>query len=840
MIQRSLLKTLSRTRRPVIELMESRLMLTTTYYVGGTGASNSNNGTTQPWATLQYAADHTLNPGDTVIVRAGTYDGFRRVNKSGGTAGNPITFMAETGAAVKLNHYPPDPVTRDGIINIVNDTPQAGYYIIDGFEVDASGIIEARGIRSSGSTNNIIRNNNVHHADNTNIFASRSDDILIENNECYNAGDEHGIYVNGTNRYTIRGNVSHDNGVSPTTNNGDGIHTNIFDDQDNPVVINTGVIENNVVYGNHLAGMDLTGMNNSVVRNNLVFGNGRHAIVLQNDNQHSPTPACHDNVIVNNTLDSRFNEGSSDYAIEIAVTNSSQPSGDMHTSNGENTTVFNNILLGTEGTEGAIGWLPVTFDTTFKSDYNAGTDEFHFGNSQKATVGDWQAVTSGQDAHWTTASATQLFGGDVVTGYHLIATAPAIDAGITTFPNGPSAPTVDFDNDPSGSLPDRGYDQYTSAPGWVYLKAGVLTVKGTAGGEIIRVYQILQSGVNSTYVKFGTSSASNAYTGVNSIRIGAEPGNDTVYLETANPPTTPTNLSPNLGNVFVSTPTTLDGGLGNDTLYGGNGSDTFACGSGATSDGTDVLNGVGGTDTADYSLRTANLTVSLDNVANDGQSGEGDNVKSDVENVTGGSGNDTLTGSDGNNTLVGNGGGDTLYGKYGSDVLRGNAGSDALWGDPQGDSNTACGADTVIGGDGNDYCYGGYGNDVVDGDDPADPAATGNDTCYGEDSVLAATVGGNDTIVSGRGDDLCYGGNGDDTIDCGDGIDHAYGGYGNDTMIGGADHDYLWGDDGNDGFSTEDNTRDDVNGGSGTDSVLDLDNDHSDDRDLIDVYSNVP
>ena len=102
-------------------------------------------------------------------------------------------------------------------------------------------------------------------------------------------------------------------------------------------------------------------------------------------------------------------------------------------------------------------------------------------------------------------------------------------------------------------------------------------------------------------------------------------GPDTVYVETAITPN-------NLGNVYVSTPATISGGAGNDTLFGGNGADSFDCGT--ATDGSDVMNGAGGTDTADYRLRTANLTVSIDGVANDGETAEGDNVKSDVENIT--------------------------------------------------------------------------------------------------------------------------------------------------------------------------------------------------------------
>jgi len=47
------------------------------------------------------------------------------------------------------------------------------------------------------------------------------------------------------------------------------------------------------------------------------------------------------------------------------------------------------------------------------------------------------------------------------------------------------------------------------------------------------------------------------------------------------------------------------------------------------------------------------VTVTLDDVANDGRSAEGDNVKADVENLNGGSANDRFTGDADANVLLG-------------------------------------------------------------------------------------------------------------------------------------------------------------------------------------------
>lgn len=61
------------------------------YYVSTVG-NDSNSGTkNNPWRTIQHAAD-VIHPGDTALVRAGTYAGFQ-VTKSG-THDSPIRFSA--------------------------------------------------------------------------------------------------------------------------------------------------------------------------------------------------------------------------------------------------------------------------------------------------------------------------------------------------------------------------------------------------------------------------------------------------------------------------------------------------------------------------------------------------------------------------------------------------------------------------------------------------------------------------------------------------------------------------------------------------------------------------
>jgi Ca2+-binding RTX toxin-like protein len=90
------------------------------------------------------------------------------------------------------------------------------------------------------------------------------------------------------------------------------------------------------------------------------------------------------------------------------------------------------------------------------------------------------------------------------------------------------------------------------------------------------------------------------------------------------------------------------------------------------------MSGGPGRDTADYSEATGNVTVTLDDRANDGQPGERDNVRADVEDIRGGGVQDTFTGSRTRNELDGGAGEDFVDGRKGNDSLRGGASRDVV------------------------------------------------------------------------------------------------------------------------------------------------------------------
>ncbi len=125
---------------------------------------------------------------------------------------------------------------------------------------------------------------------------------------------------------------------------------------------------------------------------------------------------------------------------------------------------------------------------------------------------------------------------------------------------------------------------------------------------------------------------------------------------------------------------TLTGTAASEAIYGRDGNDTI---NGAAGDddldggpGSDVLMGGEGRDAASYS--GAGVEVTIDGVANDGVSGEGDNVGVDVEDLYGTEADDKLTGSAVANTIDGAGGADRIDGGAGQDDLFGGDGPDTI------------------------------------------------------------------------------------------------------------------------------------------------------------------
>jgi hypothetical protein len=129
-------------------------------------------------------------------------------------------------------------------------------------------------------------------------------------------------------------------------------------------------------------------------------------------------------------------------------------------------------------------------------------------------------------------------------------------------------------------------------------------------------------------------------------------------------------------------PVSIDGGSGNDVLLGGAEPDAVHGGAGddvlALAGGADDLRGDDGGDT----VRTTGFTagqavgVSLDDAANDGLRGDGANVHSDIEDMTGGTADETVIGTPAHNVISTAAGSDFVDGGGGFDDVSAGAGAD--------------------------------------------------------------------------------------------------------------------------------------------------------------------
>jgi hypothetical protein len=235
---------------------------------------------------------------------------------------------------------------------------------------------------------------------------------------------------------------------------------------------------------------------------------------------------------------------------------------------------------------------------------------------------------------------------------------------------------------------------------------GLLQVLGTDGDDNIQLF----ISADQIVVRDGAGDSSFNLSDVTGIDVAAGAGDDHVQLD------------PDVMGAH------LEGEDGNDTLIGGNSDDTLQGGPGQDhldgKLGGDVLDGGTGFDSADYRFRAENLVISLNDAPDDGAAGgaEGDNVRSNIERVVSGSGDDLIVGSDDDNSVSAGEGNDTVVGGLGNDSLDGEGGDDWL-----------------IGEQGDDRLTGGPGSDLMEG-------RSGDDTFVAED-------GERDTLDGGAGTD---------------------------------------------------------------------------------------
>jgi Ca2+-binding RTX toxin-like protein len=240
-----------------------------------------------------------------------------------------------------------------------------------------------------------------------------------------------------------------------------------------------------------------------------------------------------------------------------------------------------------------------------------------------------------------------------------------------------------------------------------------------------------------------------------------------------------------LGDGGVDVGNILDGGAGNDLLIGGA--------------GADILRGGQGIDWAVYDGVSAGVVATLLNIANNQQNTTSNGSATvgtvvdtfySIENLIGGSGDDTLTGNNSANILMGGLGNDMLNGAGGNDTASyanatsgvtvslaiaaaqatGGAGDDTLTSIERLVGSAY--ADALTGSNGNNDINGGRGNDIIN-------------SGGGNDNITWAVGGGFDTVNGQTGTT-------DRFIVNGDGTAEAFDVYGGTAWSGGtASHIYI-------------------------------------------------
>ncbi len=186
-----------------------------TYYVATSGNDANTGSISNPWKTIQKAAN-TVIAGDSVFVKAGTYN-ERIIIQNSGTDSNNIVFSNYQNDVVIIDGNNISWWDWDGLLNVTDKS----YVTINGFQIKNS---YYGGIWVENSKHIIISNNYTFNTVSCGIGVWGSSNILVEKNEvelACNNGEQECISVANSHHCEVLNNHIHDNG--PGTNGGEGI-----------------------------------------------------------------------------------------------------------------------------------------------------------------------------------------------------------------------------------------------------------------------------------------------------------------------------------------------------------------------------------------------------------------------------------------------------------------------------------------------------------------------------------------------------------------------------------------------------------------------------------------
>ena len=422
-----------------------------TYYVATFG-NNTNVGTeTQPWATIQKAAN-TLIEGDTVFVKAGIYNERVVVQNSGILNGNIVYSNYQNDTVIIDGNG----ISWGGSWNGLFDISDKSYIQILGLQVKNT---DYGGFWIENSENIIIEDCYTYNTFSSGIGVWYSSYITIRNNEielACNDGEQECITVANSSNCEIYGNNVHNNGQG--TNGGEGIdikegshdvnvyknvvhHLNkrlgIYADAWDLHTYNINIFQN-IIHHCSETGLAIASENgglieNVIIYNNIVYLNKYGGIELGSwsDIGFPGVKPIANIKIINNTC---YKNGEYDngWGYGIVIDNP----------DANNVIVRNNIC-----SENSAQIAIQQIDSGGIVDHNL----FYGNNSALGTLYGLDSIIG-----------NPLFVNASIYDFHLLSNSPAIDNG-----NAIDVPSVDFENNsrPYGSGYDIGAYEYSSSFG---------------------------------------------------------------------------------------------------------------------------------------------------------------------------------------------------------------------------------------------------------------------------------------------------------------------------------------------------------------------------------------
>lgn len=404
------------------------------YYVAPTGDDAYPGTETQPWRTIQRAAN-TLVAGDTVFIKAGTYR-EQVVPQNSGSAGQQITYAAYPGQFVVIDGSGIAVPDYSGLFDLAGRS----YIRVSGLSVVNS---NQAGILADGTSHIIIEKNTTSNTGSSGIGVWGSTDIVVDGNQvelaCYRRTQEC-LTVAGTDTFEIRKNQVFDcrkEGISAKDGSANGkIYQNYVHDTDHVGIYvdawdkhtyNIEVFQNIVHAISQKDGFTLASeqgglLENIKVYNNIAYNNGFYGLGIS---ACCPGPASHPIrhiQIINNTL---YNNGLSGWGGGIAVADNPDV---------QDVVIRNNIV--SQNLSFQIAVDPIVSPTNLTVDHNL-IDGYR----------ELEGEIRGNDYVEGAPQFVNPAGAD----FHLQGTSPAINQGSTT-----GAPLGDLDGYPRGAQPDIG------------------------------------------------------------------------------------------------------------------------------------------------------------------------------------------------------------------------------------------------------------------------------------------------------------------------------------------------------------------------------------------------